>query len=609
MQNSNALEASSRWHPNAFWLIVAAFTFLVALGTNVLEIRYSYFTQEGAGRWGMTFSQRYGDALVLSVEPGSIADEQGVKPGDILRPLDQMTLRAVPLSGEKIRLTRVSPGPEKSIIIVTTPADQPLMAVPNLTNRVLDDTVRLLLLFGGAFIIWRAWGRRSSFMLGLALMTLSPFPMRWVPLAALEGFVWELSTQILYYFVQLALVLFAMAFLTERGIRVPHWANRLFWLMLVFHVAYFAIDWLVPLGTLPDLLLTLKAPTDPLSALGTWLLTFAVLWFGWRRVDAASHHRTALFLLAIVAMNFGNSLFSIYNLFPYTRSDPAYLTATSTGTRIVGLFLFAYAILRHRVIDTGFAINRTLVYGAVTFTLLVAFGLVEWSVEHLVPEAWHEGGAYISAALAVGLFLAFHRLREWFEHYIERLFFREWQLAEKKLRRFVASAGHFDKSPALCSATVEAVSSYADGVSSALYLRHSDGTYLLEAGQLSGAPECYSGDNPGFALMRAERKPLDLLNAPGALPGELALPMIEHGALAGFVLLEGKADGTHYRPDQVELLDWAVQHIGLDLRALQARQLEAQNRELADRNEWLSEANTLLVKDKERLVALLARAT
>jgi hypothetical protein len=69
--------------------------------------------------------------------------------------------------------------------------------------------------------------------------------------------------------------------------------------------------------------------------------------------------------------------------------------------------------------------------------------------------------------------------------------------------------------------------------------------------------------------------------------------------LAGFILLGSKEDGTHYRPDQVELLSWAVQHIDLDLRALHARQLEAEVLLLRDRNASLSQ-------DKERLTILLA---
>jgi hypothetical protein len=43
-----------------------------------------------------------------------------------------------------------------------------------------------------------------------------------------------------------------------------------------------------------------------------------------------------------------------------------------------GLGLLTHAISRKRLFDFGFAINRTLVYGAISFTLLANFGLAEW---------------------------------------------------------------------------------------------------------------------------------------------------------------------------------------------------------------------------------------
>jgi hypothetical protein len=198
------------------------------------------------------------------------------------------------------------------------------------------------------------------------------------------------------------------------------------------------------------------------------------------------------------------------------------------------------------------------------------------------------------------LFLSFYRLHHWFEHHIERLFFRSWQEAEKELKRFVQSAGHFDKSSALCKAAADAISRYAEGAGAALYLRGSDGAFGKEAGRLAGARKSYPDDDPAFALMRGERTPVELARAHGALPGELALPMLEQGSLIGFVLLAAKPDGAHYRPDEVQNLGWAAHQVGLDLQALQARDLRAQVA-------LLSERNRLLGGERDRLLGLLAK--
>jgi hypothetical protein len=76
--------------------------------------------------------------------------------------------------------------------------------------------------------------------------------------------------------------------------------------------------------------------------------------------------------------------------------------------------------------------------------------------------------------------------------------------------------------------------------------------------------------------MKAERRPLELPGTNGALPGTMALPMLDHGILAGFVLLGRKFEGSRYRPDEVEVLGWAAHQVGLDLQALRARTLEGE---------------------------------
>jgi len=53
----------------------------------------------------------------------------------------------------------------------------------------------------------------------------------------------------------------------------------------------------------------------------------------------------------------------------------------------------------------------------------------------------------------------------------------------------------------------------------------------------------------------------------------IALPMIHRGILSGFVVLAPRPDGNLYRPDEIELLEFAVTQVGLDLHALQVDEL------------------------------------
>jgi hypothetical protein len=239
--------------------------------------------------------------------------------------------------------------------------------------------------------------------------------------------------------------------------------------------------------------------------------------------------------------------------------------------------VMAYCVLRNRVIDLGFAFNRTVVYATFSAILLGTFGLIEWGVEHLLPEEWVKASGWIDAGVAVLVYLAFHRAHDAVEHRVEHLFFHQWQTNEDTLRRFVGSATYFEDAGALARAFADALSRFGGDARVALY-RRNDGVLDRVAGTWEGAPRHFRDDNAAFALLRADRAPLDLGEAQTDLPGVLALPMLDHGVLAGLVLLDLKGNGTLYRPDEVALLGWAAHEVGLALAALHAGRIETENR-------------------------------
>lgn len=246
-------------------------------------------------------------------------------------------------------------------------------------------------------------------------------------------------------------------------------------------------------------------------------------------------------------------------------------------TNIFMLLFMAYIVLRHRVVDLGFALNRTVVYAVFSAILLGSFGLIEWGVEHLLPEEWVKASAWIDAGAAVLVYLAFHRVHDALEHRVEHLFFHAWQANEDALRRFVASAAHFEDGRALGRAFADELARFGGEAKVALY-RRNEGVLDRVAGNWDTAPRHFREDDPAFALLRAERKPLDLTETRSDLPGVLALPMLDHGVLAGLVLLDLKGNGSLWRPDEVALLGWAAHEVGLALAALQAGLIETENR-------------------------------
>jgi hypothetical protein len=332
---------------------------------------------------------------------------------------------------------------------------------------------------------------------------------------------------------------------------------------------------------------------------------YAIIISNYSRNDAVARNRIKIVVGAFVCFMISAQLGRVMGLLlaaeQYTQTQAFWIITALNLLTYSALALLAYAVLRQKLFDLNFALNRTLVYTAVSFVLLAAFGLAKWVIEHLIPESWHAGSEYYSVGIALGLFLALHRVHDWVERAVERFVFSPWHRNEEALRRFVAAAGHFDETAALCSAFSDEATRFAKGAGSALYLRDGGGAYALQCGTLPGAAPAIASDELALALMRAERRPVKTREMHTALPGALALPMLDHGRLAGFLLLDRKPDGSEYRPDEVDVLGWAAKQVGLDLQSIRASELEA---EVAALNVRLA----AVAEERDRLGALLAGA-
>jgi hypothetical protein len=307
---------------------------------------------------------------------------------------------------------------------------------------------------------------------------------------------------------------------------------------------------------------------------------YAIIVSNYPRNDAVARNRIKIVVGAFVCFMISAQLGRIMGLLlaaeQYTQTQAFWIINTLNLLTYSALALLAYAVLRQRLFDLNFALNRTLVYGAVSFVLLAGFGLAKWVIEHLIPESWHAGSEYYSVGIALGLFLVLHRVHDGVERNVERFVFSPWHRNEETLRRFVTAAGHFDRTEVLCSAFAEELRRFSGGAGVAVYRRDRSGAYALQCGTLPGTVAHLRTDDLAFALMRAERGPVRLTGTQTSLPGALALPMLDHGKLSGFVLLGRKGNGADYRPDEVELLDWAAHQVGLDLQAMHAGELEAE---------------------------------
>ncbi len=322
-----------------------------------------------------------------------------------------------------------------------------------------------------------------------------------------------------------------------------------------------------------------------LQFLGVVLATLVFLDL-WRHSEP--EHRERLRWL-FVAMALAVAIFSVLVL-GQTGFLGSSLRARSIVSAVVDALalatnlVMAYAILRHRVVDVGFAINRAMVFAVFTGLLLVGFALTEWLVHHFVNFEQGEQNAWLDAAIAVALYLVFHRTRHWIERMVERVFFRSWHDKEARLLRFLETTAHFSTSEALLDATLAAVDEFSGTHGSGAYQRNDSGGFKLVRATLADLPATLSVDHAAIIEMKSFLKPVHLATRTDIHGAAVALPMTRRLELVGFLTLGVKVTREAFRPDEIDNLARTARQVGFDLYALRIDTLESSRQEIEQQN-------------------------
>ncbi|MGZ3305648.1 MAG: GAF domain-containing protein [Asticcacaulis sp.] len=558
---------------------------------EVLTVIYMLHGAPGTGELGARFQRTVGPgqqhSIVTRIDPRSPLLAAGIHPGDAVRfdhPVDDGVAGRRFAQGERIGMTVLGPRPRH----ITVAAALPHVDTPEFIQLIIIDcSTSFLSIALGALIMLRARGSNALVALGLGFIVFASFstiiPQNQTPLVF---FFYSLAFQSMQgLLATLALLYFSIEFYRENTGAVARWVWPAFGLYALIYLLI-TVGWCV-LG-LWNYALPLMEQSGTLvvgwSEVG-FACAFMGLAIGWRRSRLDMQRRYAIMTVAISLVIICDVMFvwsfNAEGGFGTPKFQMWYMAAEWMSA--AGHLLFAYAVLRDKVIDLGFVINRAVVYGVISACLLVIFGVVEWAVEHFIPIESREKSALIDAAIALAIYLVFHRVRDTVERFIERLFFHKWHANEAALRRFVHEADFITEPVALLDAFQREVVRFCSGANVQVALRNGDGDLVSDN-------TCIAANDPVFVALRARHAAVEPASTGSGLAAALVLPFSHRGDVFGCVVVASNPGGMSYRPDEIEVLTWAAHQIGLDYHALRVEALEREAAALREQNTALNGA-------------------
>jgi hypothetical protein len=309
-------------------------------------------------------------------------------------------------------------------------------------------------------------------------------------------------------------------------------------------------------------------------------LALVAFWDGWRRSSGVLRQRFT-WLLG------GFALFLVVSYSTWLNwlvigANEHYVKLFSVLGSLAMYVGLSYAILRHRVLDMGLAVNRSLVFAVVGAVLLGTFQLLQVVTARLLHFDDPAKAGLLSGVLAVLVMLAYPKVKPKAEWLIDRLFFRDWVEREADLARFAADARGFTEASSLATALVGAVDRFAGGAGATLYVRASDGSFERQQAAKAGepqtdAPQSLDADEPVAVALRAGRSVARCDEVHSAVPGELALVVSRQRELDAFVLIGRGRDGSVLRSDEVAALRGTLHAVGVEWQALRWEALQREH--------------------------------
>jgi len=282
----------------------------------------------------------------------------------------------------------------------------------------------------GAVIFWRRSDDRIALVASLALVTI-PAGLGSSELATLPS-AWWLPGQFAAFLGDISFFLFFYLFPTGRF--VPRW-TRWFWVAVV---VYWAVNvffpWL-PFNSSPFLALPV------LGFIGSVLI---IQVYRYRHVSRTEQQQQTKWVVLGISLGLGSFLIlDLLGLFVFTSvQNPLASVAIDAAFTLVFLLIplsIGFAMLRYRLWDVDVLINKALVYGLLTGTLIAVYAGCIIGLGVLLRGLFNQTSAIAIVVSTLIIYSLFQPLRRRIQVIIDRRFYRHKYDAAKVIAAFSAT--------------------------------------------------------------------------------------------------------------------------------------------------------------------------
>ncbi len=516
------------------------------------------------GRWGggtYGFETRRGvtgSNAVAGVLAGSPAQRSGVRIDDTiaLRPFDQNSFRlAYPRAGDHGTFTFVRPDGSRFTVAMTAVPVPHFTAWDRLTGilAMLPPTVFLIVAFMLVYLRPNVmtW---SFYAFGLGYFSTAPsyqYFATQLPPGVFLPLTFVLST-FFGNFAVMPLLPFVLRFPDGNVTGIRRRYNRAIWIAIVCAFAAYSFQWWYENVT--------GEPPSFRDVLDTWLplasFSFASL-IVVKKYKTASPAIRQRFGFLVIGLIVSFLAYAIY----FVPGVPVSVAQIAGYAVVIMPIAVAYGVLRHRVLDVNFVLNRAIVYGLLSIFVIAVVSLLDWFFAMIVSRQHLALAGELLATIAIGFLL--DRINKGIERMVESVFFRHRQLAEIHLRRVAKALPYATEEEAVTDGLVQVPVDALHLSAAAHYRRSTDGSRFEGVGTSHDTPMAPAGFNANHLLVRLlqaneDRVWLDELRSQldrdNAAIYVIAIPVAVRHELVSFTLYGAHKNGAQLDPDELELL-------------------------------------------------------